>query len=76
MFTNRPEAADVRAALLDPLQMTPEQNRQLQGEACARCGGTDDLRPGGMAYMSSSSNGRLGWPVKVCRHHAHTGGTY
>lgn len=71
-----PASDDVRAQPIDPLCMTPEQSRRLDGHACARCGGTEDLRPNGMAYTRSGSDGtgRLAWPVKTCRYHAHTGG--
>ncbi|MFC8670014.1 hypothetical protein [Streptomyces sp. NPDC057199] len=75
MSTERPVAADVRAALLDPLRMTSEQTSQLQGEACARCGRMDGLSPGGYAYTSSGKGGRLAHPVRVCRDHRSTGGT-
>lgn len=73
-----PTSVDVRAAVLDPSQMTAEQSRRLNGSGCARCGGTDGLRPGGYAYTRSGpdGSGRLAWPVKVCQHHANTGGTW
>lgn len=73
-----PTSADVRAAVLDPLRMTPEQTRRLSGLSCARCGGREELRPGGMAYTLSGpdGSGRLAWPVQVCRHHSNTGGTW
>lgn len=71
-----PASSDIRAAVLDPLQMTPEQTRRLYGQACARCRGTDGLRAGGMARTVSGPEllGRLAWPVQVCRHHESTGG--
>ena len=73
-----PASADVRAEVLDPVRITHEQYRRLNGLACARCGGTDALRPGGMAHTRSGTDGsgRLAWPVMVCRHHASTGGTW
>lgn len=62
-----PPAADVRATVLDPLQVTAEQDARLHGRACARCGSTFALRPGGYAYTSSGTKGgRLGWAVKLC----------
>jgi hypothetical protein len=77
-MTQRPSVADVRAGVLDSLNMTREQEQQLRGHACARCGRTDGLRPNGMAYMASGPDGRgrLGFPVMVCPDHAHTGGTW
>ncbi len=57
---------DVRATVLDPLAVSPEQTARLRGQECARCGGRSGLRPGGYAYTSSEGAGRLGWAVKVC----------
>ncbi len=73
-----PASEDIRATVLDPVSITREQYRRLTGHACARCGGTDDLRPGGMARTRSGPEGagRLAWPVAVCRHHATTGGAW
>jgi hypothetical protein len=73
-----PTSADVRAVVLDPLCITLERSWRLSGRAGARCGGLDGLRPGGMGYTASGSDGsgRLAWPVTVCRHHANTGGTW
>lgn len=73
-----PTAEDVRAAVLDFLRLTQEQQRRLHGHACARCGRRDGLRPGGMAYVRSGpdGSGRLGYPVRVCPDHARTGGTW
>ena len=73
-----PSAEDVRAVVLDLHRVTPGQSRRLNGLACARCGGADDLRPGGTARTTSgpAGSGRLVWPVKVCRDHANTGGTW
>ncbi|MFF7176833.1 hypothetical protein [Streptomyces pseudovenezuelae] len=78
MSANRPASADIRASVLDPLQMTSEQDRQLHGKTCARCPRQDDLRPGGMAYVRSGQDGtgRLGYPVNVCPDHADTGGAW
>ncbi|MGW6574945.1 hypothetical protein ACWGAN_22660 [Streptomyces sp. NPDC054945] len=59
--------ADIRAALLDPLLITPDQTARLRGQRCARCGAAGNLRPGGYAYTASEGGGRLGWAVKVCR---------
>ncbi|KMS74187.1 hypothetical protein ACM01_14785 [Streptomyces viridochromogenes] len=73
-----PSTEDVRAEVLDPLRMTQEQKRRLDGAACARCGRQDGLRPGGMARVLSGPDGtgRLGYPVRVCPDHVHTGGTW
>ncbi|GAA3663652.1 hypothetical protein GCM10022420_048210 [Streptomyces iranensis] len=64
-----PAFLDVRAKVLDLLHITPEQDRRLSGQACARCGATDGLHQGGFAYTASGPDGqgRLGWPVKVCQ---------
>ncbi|MEU6467474.1 hypothetical protein [Streptomyces sp. NPDC046976] len=73
-----PTSTDVRAIPLDLMYATIEQSRRLSGEACARCGGTSGLRPGGMAYTVTGPDGqgRLAWPVRVCAEHAGTGGTW
>lgn len=78
MSSNRPAAADIRAGVLDPLQVTPEQTGQLHGASCARCPRTDGLSPGGMAYVASGpeGKGRLGYPVRVCPDHKDTGGAW
>lgn len=68
MFSNRPAAADIRAGVLDPVQVTRKQTSQLHGESRARCPRTDDLPPDGAD--------RLGYPVSVCPDPTDTGGTY
>lgn len=77
-MTTWPTSADIRSDVHDPLSMTREQNRQLHAQACARCPRTDNLRPGGMAYVRSGPDGegRLGYAVAVCPDHADTGGTW
>jgi hypothetical protein len=57
---------DLRAETLDLLSLTPDVCLRLAGLACARCGSTDTLRPGGHAYTRSPDGGQLGWAVKVC----------
>jgi hypothetical protein len=57
---------DVRAQIHDLASLTPEIRLRLAGLACARCGSTEALRPGGHAYTNSPGGGRLGWAVKVC----------
>lgn len=57
---------DLRAVLLDPLALSPEATRRLNGEACVCCGRTDDLRAAGHAYTRSGVASRLGWAVVVC----------
>lgn len=73
-----PTTEDVRAVVHDFLRMTQEQKRRLDGNACARCGRRDGLRPGGMAYVRSGPDGtgRLGYRVRVCPDHERTGGTW
>ncbi|MDW8478336.1 hypothetical protein R3L02_42060 [Streptomyces scabiei] len=75
MSTTWPATTDVRAGAL-VLPVTPQQRRQLDGAACARCPRTDDLRPGGYAYTRRSPEdaARLAWPVRVCPDHRNTGG--
>ncbi|GAA3372361.1 hypothetical protein GCM10020367_26980 [Streptomyces sannanensis] len=58
--------ADLRIGTHDPLRLPPESWRRLYGLACARCGGTESLRPGGHAYTRSADGARLGWAVNVC----------
>ncbi len=58
--------ADLRTEVLDLLSLTTEAHLRLAGLACARCGSTAPLRPGGHAYTRSPGGGRLGWAVKVC----------
>lgn len=58
--------SDIRTTVLDPLALTPAVRQRLAGLACARCGGTDELRPGGHAYTRGRNGGRLGWTVRVC----------
>jgi len=72
-----PTSEDVRAKFHQLLDLGPDQYQRLSGQACARRGGTEHLRSGGMAYTTSGPDGtgRLAWPVRVCRHHAKTGGT-
>jgi hypothetical protein len=48
------------------LLVSTEQRKRLTGQACARCGSGDGLRPGGHAYTRTSGGGRLGWAVMVC----------
>ncbi|SCF72408.1 hypothetical protein [Streptomyces sp. Ncost-T10-10d] len=57
---------DVRAQVHDLASLTPETRLRLAGLACARCGGTEALRPGGHTYTHGPDGGRLGWAVKVC----------
>lgn len=57
---------DVRAQVHDLASLTPETRLRLAGLACARCGSTETLWPGGHAYTHSPDGGRLGWAVKVC----------
>ncbi|WP_406494841.1 hypothetical protein OG936_13575 [Streptomyces sp. NBC_00846] len=57
---------DLRTEVLDLLSLTPEARLCLAGLACARCGSTEALRPGGHAYTRSPGGGRLGWAVQVC----------
>lgn len=57
---------DLRTGLLDILCLTAEDRLRLAGLACARCGGTDTLLPGGHAYTRSPDGTRLGWAVKTC----------
>lgn len=58
--------ADLRKDVLDLLSLTPDARLRLAGLACARCGSTDALRPGGHAHTRSVGGGQLGWAVKVC----------
>ncbi|GGV89878.1 hypothetical protein GCM10015535_44750 [Streptomyces gelaticus] len=57
---------DLRTEVHDLIALTPETRLRLAGLACARCGSTESLRPGGHAYTHSPDGGRLGWTVKVC----------
>ncbi|MFR9676897.1 hypothetical protein [Streptomyces sp. TR02-1] len=59
--------ADIRAATIDlAAGTTADLRRRLRGQACAACGQTGPLRPGGHAYTLGRDGGRLGWPVRVC----------
>jgi hypothetical protein len=64
MALHTPE--DLRAEVLDPFSLTPAARLRLAGLACARCGSTESLRPGGHAHTRSVGGGQLGWAVKVC----------
>jgi hypothetical protein len=44
---------------------------QLHGRACVVCGSElDGLMAAGFVYTAAEDDGRLGWPVKACPHHA------
>lgn len=57
---------DIRDQVLDSANMRPAHADALHGLACARCGSTTGLRPGGYSYTRCREGGQLGWPVRVC----------
>lgn len=59
--------ADLRSQTFDPLVLSAEATRRLNGKACVCCGATTGLRDAGHAYtQSGSQGGRLGWAVRAC----------
>lgn len=57
-------SGDVRAREHDGLGTSAEVWERIRGNACASCGSTKDLQPGGFAYVRA--RGLLGYAVRVC----------
>jgi hypothetical protein len=57
-------SGDVRAREHDGLSTPAEVWERIRGNACAGCGSTKNLQPGGFAYVRL--RGLLGFAVRVC----------